>query len=139
MVEHKQELNINSKGEHTMSETRICEICGVEFTPKSPSQKLCGNPECRKERRREYSRKNAEMYRELNRLYRRQEVNKLHRAEYDREYQKKHKAQIQQYKKMWYQKQRFFKHLDKGNILKNIYWFSLSKDEQQQMLDKISK
>lgn len=122
-----------------MSEKRICEICGVEYTPNSPSQKLCGNPECTKERRREYSRKNAEMYRELNRLYRQQEVNKLHRAEYDREYQKKHKTQIQQYKKIWYQKKRFYDHLQKGEVLKNIYWFSLNKDEQQQILDKINK
>lgn len=120
-----------------MSDTRICEICGVEYTPKSPSQKLCGNPECTRARRREYSRKNAEMYRELNRRYRQLEKNKAHRAEYDKEYQQKHKEQIQAYKRLWWQKQMFYKHLEKGNLLKNIYWFSLSEQEKQTILDKI--
>lgn len=120
-----------------MTTKRICVMCGVEFEPKSPSQKICGSLECQKERRRQYMRKHADLYRELNRMYRQKEEVKQYRAEYDKEYQKTHKQQIRQYKKMWYQKQRFLKHLDKGELLKNIYWFSLSQEEKQQALDKL--
>lgn len=120
-----------------MAEKKKCVVCGVEFTPRSPSQKICGNIECQKERRRQYMRKHAKMYRELNKLYRQKEEVKQYRAEYDREYQQTHKQQIQQYKKLYYQKKRFMQHLENGKLLKNIYWFSLSKEEQEQALDKI--
>ena len=120
-----------------MTEKKKCVVCGAEFIPKSPTQKLCPSEECHKQRRKEYTRKHAEMYRELNRLYRQQEEVKQYRAEYDKQYQKKHKQQIRQYKKFYYQKKRFMQHLAKGNILKNVYWFSLTKEEQEQVLDKI--
>ena len=120
-------------------ETRICVVCGTEFTPASPSQKMCGNPECTKARRREYTQKHAEMYRELNRKHRQQPRVKAYRAAYDKQYQLDHKEQIRQYKKMYFQKQQFLKYLEKGEILKNIYYYSLSEQEKQQALDKISK
>lgn len=116
---------------------RICEICGKPFTPNSPSQKICGSESCIRERRRNYSREHAEMYRELNREYRKQEWVKKARAKYDKEYQQNHKEQIKEYKKMWYQKQRFLEHLSKGKLLKNIYYYSLSPAERQKALDNI--
>lgn len=118
---------------------KICEMCGKSFIPKSPGQKICGSLECQKERRRQYMRKHADLYRELNRMYRQKEEVKQYRAEYDKEYQKKNKEQIRQYKKMYFQKKQFQKYLDKGELLKNIYWFSLSQEEKQQALDKIKK
>jgi len=118
---------------------RICEICGAEFIPNSPSQKLCGSESCLKERRRQYTREHADMYRELNKEYRQQPRVKKYRAAYDREYQKKHKEQIKEYKKMWFQKQQFLKYLEKGEVLKNIYYYSLSAEEKQQALDNLKK
>ena len=116
---------------------RICEVCGTEFTPNSPSQKLCGSESCLKVRRREYARNHAEMYRELNRKHRQKARVKKYRAEYDKQYQLEHKEQIKQYKKMYFQKKQFFKYLEKGELLKNIYYYSLSEQEKQQALDKI--
>ena len=116
---------------------RVCVICGAEYTPNSPSQTICGSEDCQRERRRQYNRKHAEMYREFNRKYRKQKRVKEYRAAYDKAYQEQHKQQIQEYKKLWYQKQRFLKHLEKGKLLKNIYWFSLSDSEKQSIRDKI--
>lgn len=120
-----------------MTNNRICVICGAEFTPNSPSQKICGKKECYIERRRRYTRNHAEMYRQLNREYRKIPRVKEYRAAYDKEYQLKHKEQIKEYKKMWFQKQQFLKYLEKGKLLKNIYYYSLSQEERQQALDKI--
>lgn len=120
-----------------MTEKRICEVCGVEFKPKSPSQRVCSKAECQKERRRQYMRKNADLYRELNRMYRQREEVKQYRAEYDKEYQKTHKEQIREYKRMWWKRKMFFKHYEQGEIIKNMYWFSLSQDEQKELLDRI--
>ena len=116
---------------------RICEVCGTEFTPNSPSQKLCGSEACLKARRKEYAQKHADMYRELNRKHRQKARVKKYRAAYDKQYQLDHKEQIKNYKKMWWQKKQFFKYLEKGEILKNIYYYSLSEQEKQQALDKI--
>lgn len=116
---------------------RICEVCGTKFTPNSPSQKLCGSESCLKARRREYARNHAEMYRELNRKHRQKARVKKYRAAYDKQYQLDHKEQIKNYKKMWWLKKNFFKHLEKGELLKNIYYYSLSEQEKQQILDKI--
>ena len=116
---------------------RICEVCGTEFTPNSPSQKLCGSEPCLKARRKEYAQKHADMYRELNRKHRQKPRVKKYRAAYDKQYQLDHKEQIQNYKKMWWQKKQFFKYLEKGELLKNIYYYSLSEQEKQQLLDKI--
>ena len=116
---------------------RICEVCGTEFTPNSPSQKLCGSESCLKARRREYARNHAEMYRELNRKHRQKPRVKKYRAAYDKQYQLEHKEQIKNYKKMWWLKKNFLKHLEKGELLKNIYYYSLSEQEKQQILDKI--
>ena len=44
---------------------------------------------------------------------------------------------VKQYKKMYFQKKQFFKYLEKGELLKNIYYYSLSEQEKQQALDKI--
>lgn len=118
---------------------KICVICGKEFTPNSPSQKICGDPECLKARRREYTQNHAEMYRELNRKHRQKPRVKKYRAAYDKQYQLDHKEQIREYKKIWFQKQQFLKYLEKGTLLKNIYYYSLSEQEKQQALDKISK
>lgn len=120
-------------------ETKQCVVCGKEFSPNSPSQKICGNPDCLKERRREYTKNHAEMYRELNRKHRQQARVKEYRAAYDKQYQIDHKEQIQAYKKMWFQKQQFLKYLEKGELVKNIYYYSLSEQEKQKALDKISK
>lgn len=120
-----------------MTGKKICVICGVEFEPNSPSQRICGSESCLKERRREYTRKHAEMYRELNKEYRKKKKVKKQMAAYDKKYQQEHKQQIKEYKKMWYQKQRFLNSLEKGEILKNIYWYSLSANEKQEVLDKI--
>ena len=38
---------------------------------------------------------------------------------------------------MWWSKKKFLKHLEKGELLKNIYYYSLSEQEKQQILDKI--
>lgn len=116
---------------------KICVICKKEFEPSSPNQKMCGSIECKRESRRQYMRKHADLYRELNKKYRQKEEIKHRRAEYDKEYQKKNKEQIRQYKKMYFQKKQFLKYLDKGELLKNIYWFSLSQEEKQQVLDKL--
>ena len=116
---------------------RICEVCGTEFTPNSTSQKLCGSESCLKTRRKEDAKKHADMYRELNRKHRQKARVKKYRAAYDKQYQLEHKEQIKNYKKMWWQKKNFFKHLEKGEILKNAYYYSLSKEEKQQALDKI--
>ena len=121
------------------AETRICVVCGKEFTPNSPSQIICGDPECLKARRREYTRNHAEMYRELNRKHRQQPRVKKYRAAYDKQYQLDHKEQIREYKKIWFQKQRFLKALEKGQLIKNIYYYTLTEQEKQQALDKISK
>ena len=122
-----------------MTTKRICVICGAEFNPNSPSQKICGSEECQRERRRQYTRQHAEMYRQLNKEYRQIPRVKKYRAKYDREYQQKHKEQIREYKKMWFQKQRFLKSLEKGELLKNIYYYSLSPQERQQALDNLKR
>ena len=120
-----------------VEDKRICEVCGTKFIPNSPSQKLCGSESCLKARRKEYAKKHADMYRELNRKHRQKARVKKYRAAYDKQYQLDHKEQIKNYKKMWWQKKNFFKHLEKGEILKNAYYYSLSKEEKQQALDKI--
>lgn len=118
---------------------RICEVCGTEFTPNSPSQKLCGSESCLKARRKEYTQKHADMYRELNRKHRQKARVKKYRAEYDKQYQLEHKEQIQSYKKMWWLKKNFLKHLEKGEILKNAYYYSLSKEEKEKLLLTLNK
>ena len=118
---------------------RICEVCGTEFTPNSPSQKLCGSKSCLKARRKEYAQKHADMYRELNRKHRQKARVKKYRAEYDKQYQLEHKEQIQSYKKMWWLKKNFLKHLEKGEILKNAYYYSLSKEEKEKLLLTLNK
>ena len=118
-----------------MSEVRKCEICGREFVPNSPSQKICGSEECLKERRRQYTQKHAEMHREATKRYRKNnEKYKKLAAEYDKKYQKEHKEQISEYKKIWFQKQQFFKYLKKGVLLKSTHWYSLSKKEKEEIL-----
>ena len=123
----------------TMNETRICVICGQEFMPKSGSQIICGSPECLKARRKEYAHKHADMYRELNRKHRQKPKVKKYRAAYDKKYQIEHKEEIRLYKQMWFKKKQFFKYLDKGELLKNSYYYSLTSEEKQQALDRLHK
>lgn len=118
---------------------KVCEICGETFTPNSPSQKICNNPACLRLKRRQYTRDHAEKYRELNREYRKKKSVKENRREYDRQYQETHKEQIRAYKKMYYQKQRFLQHAEKGELIKNAYWFSLSADERATYLDSLTR
>lgn len=126
-------MNKNSKENTTMNEKRICVICGAEYTPKSPSQVLCGKVECKRARHRQYVQQHAEMYRILNREYRKKEENKAYRAEYDREYQKKNKQRIKEYKQAYWKKKFFFQKLEQGILLQNSYWFSLPKEEQERI------
>jgi hypothetical protein len=120
-------------------EKKICVICGKEFIPNSPSQKICGDPECLKARRREYTRNHAEMYRELNRKHRQKPRVKKYRAAYDKQYQLNHKEQIKEYKKIWWLKKNFLEHLEKGEVLKNAYYYSLSKEEKEKLLLTLDK
>lgn len=122
-----------------MTEVRHCIICGAEFIPKSPTQKLCGSEECRKARKRQYAKENADMYKALQKKHRNKARVKQYRAEYDKQYQVEHKDQIKEYKKLWWQKKRFLNYLDKGILLKNMYYFTLTEQEKQQALDKIKK
>ena len=118
-----------------MAQVRKCEICGREFIPNSPNQKMCGSEECHKERQKKYAHDNVEMHREATKRYR--ENNKEYKklaAAYDKKYQIEHKEQISEYKKIWFQKQQFFKYLEKGVLLKTAYWFSLSLEEKEKIL-----
>lgn len=119
-------------------EPRKCIICGKEFKPKSGNQKICGSEECLKARRKEYAHNHIELYRELNRRHRQKPHVKAYRALYDKEYQIEHKEQIKAYKKMYWQKKQFFKYLNEGELLKNAYYYSLSKEEQQQYNEKVN-
>lgn len=119
-------------------ETKTCVICGKEFTPTSSMQKICGSTECKKERRRRYSRTHAYKYREVSKAYKKQAHVKVRLAEYDKKYQEEHKEQIRAYKRLYFQKKQFFKYLSKGKVLQNAYWYSLSDYERREVLDKIS-
>ena len=85
-----------------MAQVRKCEICGREFIPNSPNQKMCRSEECHKERQKQYAHDNVEMHREATKRYR--ENNKEYKklaAAYDKKYQIEHKEQISEYKKIW--------------------------------------
>lgn len=113
---------------------RKCAVCGKPFTPNSPSQLLCGSEECKRERHRQYLREHAEMYRELNREYRQKEENKTARAEYDKKYQKKNWQRLKAYKKAYWLKSHFLKSYAKGKLIKNAYFFTLSREEQDRLI-----
>ena len=118
-----------------MAQVRKCEICGREFIPNSPNQKMCGSEECHKERQKQYAHDNVEMHREATKRYR--ENNKEYKklaAAYDKKYQIEHKEQISEYKKIWFQKQQFFKYLKKGVLLKGTHWFNLTIEEKEKIL-----
>ena len=122
-----------------MTEKKICVICGAEFTPTHPCQKLCGNPECTKARHKQYVQNKSEQYKESIRKHRQLPHVKEYRAAYDKQYQLEHKEQIKNYKQQWYQKKRFFEHLAKGEVIDNSYYQSLTKKEKKAILDKLNK
>lgn len=122
-----------------MTDVKHCIVCGTEFVPNSPSQKICGKKECLRARRKEYAQTHADMYKALQKKHRSKARVKKYRAEYDKQYQVEHKDQIKEYKKLWWQKKRFLNYLDKGVLLKNMYYYTLTDLEKQQALDKINK
>ena len=116
---------------------RKCVICGKLYTPTSPSQILCGSMECKKARHKQYIKEHEEMYKELNKEYRQREENKIARAKYDKKYQKENKQRIKAYKRAYWLKKSFLNSYAKGKLIKNAYWFTLSKEEQERLIAEL--
>lgn len=125
---------MTSKKPHKLRQ-RKCIICGTKFRPKTSTQLLCGCPECRRLRKAQLAKQNAERAKERQQKYRRKKSVKAKRAIYDKQYQQEHKEQIKAYKKMWFARKQFYKYLATNTILQdNAYWISLTKEEQTQVL-----
>ena len=77
------------------------------------------------------------MYKELNKEYRQREENKIARAKYDKKYQKDNKQRITAYKRAYWLRTHFLDCYKKGKLIKNAYWFTLSKEEQDRLIAEL--
>lgn len=77
------------------------------------------------------------MYKELNKEYRQREENKIARAKYDKKYQKENKQRIKAYKRAYWLRKNFLNNYAKGKLIKNAYWFSLAKEEQERLIAEL--